>query len=55
MVGMFHDAISFNQPIDFSDTSKVETMHRMFAYATSFNQRIVFNTSNVKTMMNMFA
>lgn len=40
MSRMFCNAISFNQPLNSWDTSKVIAMSRMFDNATSFNQDI---------------
>ena len=35
---MFELAISFNQPLNFTNTEKVTNMSRMFYKALSFNQ-----------------
>ena len=48
MTFMFHDARSFNQPLNKWNVSNVETMKYMFVWATSFNQPLNdWNVSNV--------
>lgn len=51
---MFRGATSFNSPVNFSDTSRVDRMFGMFKDATSFNQPITFSTSHVNMMKDMF-
>ena len=53
MSDMFHNATSFNQPLDF-DTRNVTNMRYMFAGATSFNQPLDFDTRNATNMHGMF-
>ncbi len=53
MGGMFFNAKTFNQPLDF-DTSSVTNMSAMFDSAVTFNQSINFDTSNVTDMSSMF-
>ena len=55
MNGLFHDARSFNQPLNNWDVSKVTNMRYMFYKATSFNQSLNnWNVSNVMTTNGMF-
>jgi len=54
MTGMFFDAESFNQPLDFN-TGNVKDMAGMFYKTISFNQPLNFtDTSSVEVMLNMF-
>ena len=56
MYELFHDARSFNQPLNNWDVSKVTNMAWMFAEATSFNQPLNnWNVSKVTNMDRMFA
>ena len=55
MTEMFMDAISFNQPIEKWNVSKVWDMRGMFAGAKSFNQPIgSWDVSHVDSMSKMF-
>ena len=55
MYELFHDARSFNQPLNNWDVSKVTDMGWMFAYASSFNQPLNnWNVSKVTDMVLMF-
>ena len=55
MYELFHDARSFNQPLNNWDVSKVTNMYCMFFGATSFNQPLnKWNVSNVTDMGYMF-
>ena len=55
MHGLFHDARSFNQPLNNWDVSNVIDMSQMFCGATSFNQPLnKWNVSNVTDMNRMF-
>tara|TARA_B100000945_G_C20134431_1_gene480973 strand:+ start:111 stop:686 length:576 start_codon:yes stop_codon:yes gene_type:complete len=55
MYELFHDARSFNQPLNNWDVSKVTDMGWMFAYASSFNQPLNnWNVSKVTDMERMF-
>ncbi|KAL1496838.1 hypothetical protein AB1Y20_014424 [Prymnesium parvum] len=51
--GMFREASSFDQPLDW-DTSSVTDMREMFDGASSFNQPLNWDTSSVTTMRYMF-
>ena len=52
---MFHDAQSFNQPLNNWNVSKVRYMNWMFENARSFNQPLnKWNVSNVTNMRRMF-
>ena len=48
MSSMFYNAIRFNSPVEFTDTSNVRSAVGMFLLAESFNQPIIFNFSNVQ-------
>ena len=48
MNGLFHDARSFNQPLNNWDVSKVTNMRYMFDGASSFNQPL--NNWNVSSV-----
>ena len=55
MHGLFHDATSFNQPLNKWNVSNVTRMAWMFQDATSFNQPLnTWNLSNVNFMGSMF-
>ena len=51
MKEMFHDARSFNQPLNKWNVCKVTNMAWMFAEATSFNQPL--NNWNVSNVLDM--
>ena len=51
---MFLLATSFNQPLNFNDTSSVTNMSGMFNNASAFDQPLTFNTSSVTNMSDMF-
>ena len=52
---MFYYALSFNQPLNNWNVSKVTDMEEMFWIATSFNQPLDnWNVSNVTDMVGMF-
>jgi len=53
MSGMFREAVSFKQPLNFN-TSSVIYMRQMFYKNNVFNQPLDFDTSNVANMDNMF-
>ena len=56
MIGMFGNAIAFDQPLNNWNVSNVTDMGEMFAYATSFVQPLNnWNVSNVTNMYGMFA
>ena len=53
MLGMFNDAIAFNQNIGDWDVSSLKYMRYMFQDATSFNQNLEnWDVSNVKQVEN---
>ncbi len=54
MQGMFDEAYTFNQPLNFN-TSSVTNMNCMFCHANNYNQPLLFDTSNVKDMSWMFS
>jgi hypothetical protein len=51
---MFNGAISFDKPLNFSDTSKVVYMQNMFFRANKFNQELNWDISRVRNMSYMF-
>jgi surface protein len=58
MEEMFYNATIFNNgnetnPISW-DTSNVITMKKMFAFASNFNQKLLFNISKITDMSSMF-
>lgn len=55
MGSMFHDATSFNNPVNHWDVSNVTSLYRTFRGATSFNQSLnSWNTSNVTSLFETF-
>ena len=54
MCCMFHNAQSFNQPLDW-DVSGVTNMSKMFVGAANFNQPLDWDVSGVTNMSSMFA
>jgi surface protein len=55
MAGMFHNASSFNQPLNHFNTGKVTNMTSMFENAYNFNQPLNnWDVSNVTSTAEMF-
>ena len=55
MAWMFHEATSFNQPLNNWNVSNVTEMHGIFSFANCFNQPLNnWNVSNVTNMWYMF-